>query len=800
MSKNFLMIGAAAVAMSAYGAPALAQDSAEEEAESRQDVITVTARKTEESIQDIPISVSAFSGDQLLEQNIDGISELSDFTAGFQQQQAFGRDGDRPVIRGTSNILTADGKVGIFVDGIPFFGDSSSLDLSNLERVEVIKGPQSAVFGRGTLSGAINYVTRKPGDETFQGQIRAEAGEFGHQEISGFANFRVNDWIAFSVHGKSFETDGAFDNELGGKLGAQSTDTYGGAIFVDPFADLSISARYLRAEDDDGHFAIALTDVADNNCFLDTRGYICGTVPTPTTFAINTDDLLEPGLFRESDRGFVDVNWDVLGSGYELNWQAGITDIYERSGVDQTYDENTAFFFGAACRFFITNCDPSNSAFNGTGASRRTALTNEVRLSSPQDQQFRWRVGAFMSDEQRKPLAEFIEFTEFGPDTLGDVTEVENLAFFGGVEYDVNDKLTIGFELRHAEDDITAREQQYVLSQFVDPSVTSGLFQFPFNPAQPNQIVGSTDVREASFDSTAPRLTVDYRVNEDLLLYGQYSEGNSPGGFNPTDAPQTTFEEEKLKSFEVGAKTSKYGFDRLNVTGFFNVFENQVLTNTYTTGSGGVNSFRANIGETEILGLELEFTKYVTDNWVFYGSYGFLDAEITEGVDRDQAILRGGAQSIAVSGGSVCTDLSATIPAGGPFASCLEAGDITGNTPPLVSEHQLAVGSRIDLIESFEPADFYVGADMVYRSSFYAQVHNSAETGAEPQLNLRAGMDFDNFTIQLWGKNVLESDTPNGILRYVDFNAPRSPADRTRAFGLTPQTPTQWGLTGTLKF
>ena len=82
MSKTFLMVGAAAVAMSAYGAPALAQDVAED-AEARQDVITVTARKTEESIQDIPISVSAFSGDQLLEQNIDGISELSDFTAGF---------------------------------------------------------------------------------------------------------------------------------------------------------------------------------------------------------------------------------------------------------------------------------------------------------------------------------------------------------------------------------------------------------------------------------------------------------------------------------------------------------------------------------------------------------------------------------------------------------------------------------------------------------------------------------------------------------------------------------------------
>lgn len=779
MTKTYLLAGSAAVAFTILAAPALAQEGGEPEAESRQSVITVTARKTEESIQDIPISVSAIGADAISEQAITNISELSDFVPGFQQQQAFGRDGDRPVIRGTSNILISEGKVGVFIDGVPFFGDSSSLDLTSFERVEIIKGPQSAVFGRGTLSGAINYVTRKPGDEAFSGQVSGEFGEHGYGQGAGFVNFRANDMLAFSANAKVSTFDGDYENSLGGDLNGRETTTFGGAVFFDPFEDLSISARYIYAEDEDTHFAIALTDPADNNCYTDTRGYFCGTLSAPDEYALNTNNVLMPGLYRESDRGFLSADWDIMGSGYSLTYQAGITDIYERSGTDQTYDGNEAFFIGPSCVFFITNCDAASS-FNGTGASQRTAFTNEIRLASPSTADFRWRVGAYTSREQRKPLAEYIEFTEFGPDSLGDITEIDNVAYFGGVEYDINDKLTIGFEIRRAEDDITTTGQQYVLSQFVDPSVVAELPAFIKNP---NQVVGTTEVREATFESTAPRFTIDYRIDNDAMIYGQYAEGNSPGGFNGIDAPQTTYDEEELKSFEVGTKTSKFGFDRLNVSAFFNKFENQVLTNTYMTGSGGVDSYRANIGQTEIFGIEVEFVKAVTDNMVVYGSYGYLDAEITEGVDRDHAILLAGA---------ACSDLAA--------AGCAAAGDISGKTPPLVSDHQAAIGTRYDFDIGSGEVDYYVGGDVTYRSSFFAQVHNEAETGDATRVNLRAGADFGNISFQVWGKNVFEDDTVSGILRYVDFNAPASPAGSTRAFGLTPSPAAQWGATATVRF
>ncbi|MGB6228748.1 MAG: TonB-dependent receptor [Litorimonas sp.] len=796
-STFFRTASCTAALLAGFGAaPTFAQDRDPDSESLFSDEIVVTARRSEESIQDVPISVSAFTGDALLEQNIDNISELSDFTAGFQQQQAFGRSQDRPVIRGTSNILTSEGKVGVFIDGIPFFGVSSTLDFSNLDRVEIIKGPQSAVFGRGTLSGAINYVTRRPGEEAVEGQIRAEVAEFGQRELSGYANFRVTDWLAFGVNGKVYEQDGAFTNELDGSdLGSQETDTYSAAVFLDPVPDLSVSARYIYNQDDDGFYAIGLLPASANNSFLDTRGYFTGVAPVPNEFRLNTDSVLAPGNFRESDRGLLDVTWDIMGSGTLLTYQMGVTDTFSRSGVDQTYDENQAFFFGPGCRFFITNCDGTTSAFNGTTASKRTSTTHEVRLSSDTlSDRVNWRLGAFFSDDKSRPLPEFLEVTEFGPDTLGDISEVENFALYGGLEIAVTERVNLGLEARYAEDDITSTSQAYLASDFFN-----GL-------SSPDQIVGSAteEVREASFDSFAPRITLDYTTNDGSLLYGQWAQGNSPGGFNPADAPDPTFEEEKLNSFEIGAKTSKWGFDKLNVSGFWNVFDNQVLTNTYTTATGGVDSFRANIGETRILGVEFDFARYLTDDWTVYGSYGFLDAEITEGVDRDQAILFGGPDSIVTGARgqttSVCTDLSANIPGTqGAFRTCEEAGSLVGNSPPLVSKHQLALGTRYD-IPAFEFADVHVGADLIYRSSFYAQVHNLIETGDSTLVNLRLGVDFDAFTLQFWGKNVFDEDSAAGILRYVDFNAPRAPADRPRGFGITPQNPQQFGVTALFNF
>lgn len=189
MSKSILMVGAAALAMTAYASPAFAQNVDEEEAESRQDVITVTARKTAENIQETPVAVSVVTADTIDNLSLTDLSDISKLTAGLSFDNEFGRDSNRPVIRGQANILGASG-VSYFIDGVRISGAITDYDLNDIERIEVVKGPQSALYGRNTYSGAINIITRTPQDE-FSARASLDLAE--HEIL--FGHLRGNLWI-----------------------------------------------------------------------------------------------------------------------------------------------------------------------------------------------------------------------------------------------------------------------------------------------------------------------------------------------------------------------------------------------------------------------------------------------------------------------------------------------------------------------------------------------------------------------------------------------------------------------------
>ena len=132
--------------------------------------IVVTARKREESMQDVPISISAFNQQSMQQLNISQTDEVALYTPSFSYTSAFGRNAgsDRPTIRGITSILTGvanSGSAATFIDGVYVGGTTQTTQLLNLERVEILKGPQAAQFGRGTYAGAINYVTRAPSNE-----------------------------------------------------------------------------------------------------------------------------------------------------------------------------------------------------------------------------------------------------------------------------------------------------------------------------------------------------------------------------------------------------------------------------------------------------------------------------------------------------------------------------------------------------------------------------------------------------------------------------------------------------------
>lgn len=782
----FGLTSTAAVAQAGDAPPAQQQAQSQGGSE-----IVVTARKREETLQDVPVSVSAFSSQRIEDRLATDIVDLADFTPGFQIQQSFGRSGDRPVIRGASNILFTDGKVGIFLDGAPYFGDFSSLELANVERVEVIKGPQSAVFGRGTLSGAVNVVLKRPTDR-LEAKLSGTIGNYDRRELSAFVSAPITPWLGVQAGAKLFDIDGQFKNQSvpGERLGDQNTHQYMAGLFLTPSADLSVAVRWLHQRDDDGLYAIGLQPSSANNCFLTTRPYYCGVVQVPKTFGLNSDKLQRPGLYRNADRFLGELDWDIAGSGYNFSFQAGYSDLIEVLGTDQSYDPRDFFLLGSpfVCANFVPigNQRCTQSGFNTTDGTRRQTETYEARISSPGDDRFRWRIGGFASHDRRHGLTRYLEASELGLDLLTDTRIVNNRAIFGGIDFDVTDTLTVGAELRHQVDKVTNRTPSYRAGDVFSADYIAGL-----TLPNPNQIVGVAGVRKATFKATLPRVTVNWKAAPDVSFYAQFAQGNAPGGFNPVDAPISTVKEEKLSNYEVGVKTSRWGFDYLNLSAFWQDYRNQVLTNTYQTATA-INSYNVNIGRTRIRGLELEGAYPLAGRALqLQFNYTFLDAKIRRGIEPEQAVLLLG------RGCKTGTTTNLDLP------GCRDAASIVGNRPPLVSKHSGSIGLRSEN-EITSGWSLFAGADLIYRSSYYAQVLNLAESGDSTKVNLQIGVHDDNgLRLTLWGKNVFGEKSPDGILRYVDLGAgvAKAPSgDSSRAFGITPTRKAEYGLTLTKSF
>lgn len=783
-----LIVSAAAIAVVPEAALAAEGAAAETEREHPNEII-VMARKKAETALDVPIAISAFSAETIQDKLATGISDIAEFTPGFQMQQAFGRGFDRPIIRGASNIIQADGKVGIFLDGAPYLGDFSSLDIAAVERIEIIKGPQSAVFGRGTLSGAINVVLKRPGDR-FEGKVTGTLGNYNRREISGFISAPLTEGIGIQLGAKFYDLDGQFKNNAvaGERLGDQNSHQYTAGLFLDPHPDISASVRWLHQRDDDGLYAIGLQPASANNCYLSTRPYFCGDVKRQRQFGLNSNKLQRPGIFRNADRFIGDLGWDIGGSGYEFSFQAGYSDLKEIVGTDQSYDDRDFFILGSAatCAFVpVGNQLCSQSAFNSTTGIRRKTQTYEARISSPQDDRFRWRLGLFASHDRKRDLTEWLEASELGLDPLADTVTIRNKAIFGGVDYDISSTVTLGVELRHQVDKV-----QSVTPSYRAGDIFSNEYLAKLRLPNPNQIIGVAGTRSAKFDATLPRVTLNWKPANDLSFYAQYAKGNAPGGFNQIDAPQSTFDEEQLTNYEIGFKTNRWGFDFLNLSLFWQDYRDQVLTNTYVTPTT-INSYRANIGRTRIRGLELEGALPIAGRALkLQFNYTYLDAEIRRGIEADKALVLLGTNCKV--GRSTNLDLP----------GCREAASIAGNTPPLVSKHSGAVGlrSEIDLTSRFS---FFAGADVVYRSSFY-DILNLASSGNSTRVNLQAGvMDDNGLRITAFVRNLFNDKTPVGVLRYIDIGAgvPRAPTgDSSRGFAVTPPRKPEFGLTVSKSF
>jgi outer membrane receptor protein involved in Fe transport len=498
---------------------------------------------------------------------------------------------------------------------------------------------------------------------------------------------------------------------------------------------------------------------------------------------------MRPGLSRETERGIFTADYDIGDTGHTIHYQYTLGRQEEVSGVDQSYDARTFYLSPAfaACTVPVSNRLCGRSNFNDTSGSIEDYVTHELRLDTNAEAPIRGRVGMFLLDRVRRNNLAFVELTASGPDGAGTRSAAFSRAYFGGVEWDVTEALKLGLEVRYQEDKVAQSNLTYQVGTYF-PSAPVGVVSYNpllFVDNAGTQTATRPDLagRIAKFDATLPRVTVDYRINDEVLLYGQYAKGNSPGGFNASTAPDPfkTFEEEEITNYEAGIKTSLFGFDYLNLTGFFMKYDNQVLsTNVLIFNSSGVVtnqiSVNYNIGEQEIKGFEFEAQKELIEGLSLTGTLSLVDGEFTKGSDPQQALFRGGGYCTTAPTAGTTATVQQTTPAvtvGGVPAntSCAVLGSIVGQQSPLVPPWQASLGARYERPFS-DTMNFFIGADVTYRDTFYAQVDNLQDTGSATRVNAQIGVEGDRIKATLWGKNLTNEDTPEGILRYVDFLAP----------------------------
>ena len=255
------------VTASAQAAPPAVED------RTKVETIIVTARKTSETLISAPVAVTAVGAADISRLNVQSIDDLARFTPGLSFSKAFGRATDRPVVRGAASILAGtqpgvEAGAAYFVDGVYYQGDISSIDMQDVQRVEVIKGPQSALYGRNTYSGAIDFITKSPGS-AFRAGATLSIAEHGEQSVNLNVGGPITDRLSGSLSARAYKFDGEFANSAapGQTLGAEETQSISGVLEFRPFDSLTLRARLVAAKDEDGPRAFGFQRSDANNCF-----------------------------------------------------------------------------------------------------------------------------------------------------------------------------------------------------------------------------------------------------------------------------------------------------------------------------------------------------------------------------------------------------------------------------------------------------------------------------------------------------------------------------------------------------
>ncbi|MGD9826108.1 TonB-dependent receptor [Desulfobacter sp.] len=618
------------------------------------ETITVTAQKQEENIQDVPMAVTAFTAQGIEDAKIESISDLAGFVPSLAVFYQGGSGMNAPSMRGISAPWqTMDLSTGLFIDGVPVQSvlgfDSTFLDI---ERVEVLRGPQGTLYGKNTEAGAINIITRQP-DNDFRGSLSVNIGTLLSSETDDdpltqtytvkLSSPIQKDKLFLGIAAKFHQKDGFIENTATGEDEADREHWFGRAhLRWTPTDQLDISFVASQTQYNDGAYQMNLSEYEASQYGL----------PAPEYRKVSSNFNAENDSSQETQSLKID---------YEINDVFQLTSVtsrrvYEHSPTND-WDFNSVTFS------------------HSDKVTESETVSQELRLNYDNGG-MKWIAGVY-----------------------GDKDEGE-------------DRATTLTRVRHSEDEgntyAVFTNMTYPLSQRF--SLTGGLRYETTEKEYQNHI--SAEHLDDSWDAITPKLALEYRILPGIMTYISASKGYRAGGFNSsaTDPEYTTYDEEELWSYEIGAKNIFFN-NRLIVNAsiyLMDISDMQVSQKVTPTAS-----YLTNAAEATAKGVELELTGKITSGLTIMAGIGYTHLEFDEFKDED--------------------------------------GDYEGNKTPYSPEYTFNIGAQYRWENGL-----YARADLIGYGEMYFDKSNEYKRDAYQIVNAKIGYETEHFDVYLYGKNIFD--------------------------------------------
>jgi len=756
--------------------------------------IVTTARKTEESALEVPLAITSFGSAEIDAAQITNLSDVAAMTPGFSFNNFFGEQLATPVIRGVSQIdIFGQPNVAVFIDNI-YVSSRNGINFGflDLERIEVVKGPQSALYGQNAFSGAVNYVSKRPGDELAvdteltlgsddRGRARASiSGPLIGDTLSGSAA------ILYDNFGGTYKDNSLlYDQDIGGheykalktSLFWTPTDNldmqwnvYLADDFIDPPAQDTIAAN-CEAE---------LDDPLDPNSTTDRLLNYCGELPSVGTSDLGTIGG-ERGQTRQVWRSSLNIDWDLSFGTLTSLTGVSNTQTIDRASAKPGDADGTLFAYqsttpGTIPGFFPINNFGADVLIWGVEDDEVKDFSQEFRYQSPTDRSTRFTGGLYYyqvketspnasndgvwvtssTPDDFGPLCPCFEiapgngqaipafpgasvgdlifggwFNPTPPTSVGQLKETQKTwAAFAAIDQDFGDNWTLRGELRYTDDEKTLDDT----------------------------FAGATVEQTDSWDYWTGRLSLDWRVTETSLLYTSVANGKKPGGFGRVsddfdgdpNTPDTTeivpFDPETNTTYELGYKATFWD-ERiyLDAAAYYTDWEDIVIRFIVDEVNGKPlvipTAVETNAGDAEIKGAEFGLTTVLNQYWNVGLGASYTDSKLTKGLIETYA----------------------------DWPSFAPDGNMEGQVMPRQPKWQgnLNATFRAPLSGEWE---WYSRLDIMYQDEWFVGLDNEAIVPARFRSNLRAGIDNEKYTIEVWVDNITDNDKVESAFRDVFFS------------------------------